>query len=195
MMKCSKTYIVFLLKVDINPSLDPFQYAYRQRTGTDDAFNSTTHLILKVLEDTKTCTSAILFPIRLYPACTGQRPLWPQISQYRCLPVFATLYPDNFIFRLSDTLLFPVLCTETTTHHPYSEIMNEMLTSFIRYVLLGVLIDNMFTWQAHLLTRMSVHGVAVLAGSPRMGHRGGIVTSHVKIEATPCSELHEGNFF
>lgn len=45
-MKCFEKYIM---------SLNPFQFAYQQGWSTDDAINSITHLILKYLEDPKTC--------------------------------------------------------------------------------------------------------------------------------------------
>ncbi len=39
-----------LLKSEVAPHLDPFQFAYRHRRSTEDAFISMTHLISKHLE-------------------------------------------------------------------------------------------------------------------------------------------------
>lgn len=45
--------MVSILKSEVNPELDPLQFAYRQGRSTDDAINSITHLTLKHLEDPK----------------------------------------------------------------------------------------------------------------------------------------------
>ena len=41
------------LRLDVQDYLDPFQYAYRQGRGTDDAVNTVVHLILKHLDKPK----------------------------------------------------------------------------------------------------------------------------------------------
>ncbi len=45
-VKCLEKYLVSLLKTDINPLLDLFQFAYRNKKSTDDAVSSITHLFL-----------------------------------------------------------------------------------------------------------------------------------------------------
>lgn len=52
-MKCFEKYIVSLLKIEVNPELDPWQFAYRKGRSTDDAVSSITHLALRHQEDTK----------------------------------------------------------------------------------------------------------------------------------------------
>ncbi len=52
-MKCFEKYVVSLLKSQIDSALDPFQFAYRQGRGTDDAIHGITHLTLKHLENPK----------------------------------------------------------------------------------------------------------------------------------------------
>ncbi len=52
-IKCFEKYVVSLLKSQIDSALDPFQFAYRQGRGTDDAINGITHLTLKHLENPK----------------------------------------------------------------------------------------------------------------------------------------------
>ena len=42
------------LRLDVQDYLKPFQYAYRQGRGTDDAVNTVVHLILKHLDKPKT---------------------------------------------------------------------------------------------------------------------------------------------
>lgn len=45
--------MVSSLKKEVDSLLDPFQFAYKQGRGTDDAINSVTHLVTKHLEDPK----------------------------------------------------------------------------------------------------------------------------------------------
>ena len=45
--------MVPLLKKEVDVHLDPFQFAYKQGRGTDDALNRITHLVTKHLEDPK----------------------------------------------------------------------------------------------------------------------------------------------
>jgi len=50
-MKCFEKIMVSFLKQDVGVFLDPFQFAYRQGRGTDDAISSISHLVRKHLED------------------------------------------------------------------------------------------------------------------------------------------------
>lgn len=52
-MKCFEKYMVSLLKTEVNPKLDPWQFAYKHHRSTNDAVSSITHLVLKHLEDPK----------------------------------------------------------------------------------------------------------------------------------------------
>lgn len=50
-MKSLERIMVGKLRVEVEHLLDPHQFAYNRGRGTDDALNSTTHVILKHLED------------------------------------------------------------------------------------------------------------------------------------------------
>lgn len=50
-MKCFEKYMVSMLKLGVNPALDPYQFAYRHSRATDDAIASITHLTVKHLEN------------------------------------------------------------------------------------------------------------------------------------------------
>ena len=50
-MKSLERIMVGKLCSEVEHLLDPHQFAYNRGRGTDDALNSTTHLILKHLED------------------------------------------------------------------------------------------------------------------------------------------------
>ena len=52
-MKSFEKYMLSVLKAEVNLALDPYQFAYRQRRGTDDAINSITHFTVKHLERPK----------------------------------------------------------------------------------------------------------------------------------------------
>lgn len=52
-MKYFEKYMVILLKIEVTPQLDPWQFAYKQGRSTEDAVGGITHLVLKHLEDTK----------------------------------------------------------------------------------------------------------------------------------------------
>ena len=52
-MKCLERIMACKLRLDVQDYLDPFQYAYRQGRGTDDAVNTVVHLILKHLDKPK----------------------------------------------------------------------------------------------------------------------------------------------
>ena len=52
-MKCLERIMACKLRVDVQDCLDPFQFAYRQGRGTDDAVNTVVHLILKHLDKPK----------------------------------------------------------------------------------------------------------------------------------------------
>lgn len=58
-MKCFKRYMVSLLKTEVKPVLDPFQFAYRERCGTEDSVNTITNANAKHLESESLCTVAI----------------------------------------------------------------------------------------------------------------------------------------
>ena len=49
-MKSFEKYMLSVLKAEVNLALDPYQFAYRQGRGTDDAINSITHFTVKHLE-------------------------------------------------------------------------------------------------------------------------------------------------
>ena len=49
-MKCLERLVACILRLDVQDYLDPFQFAYRQGRGTDDAVNTVVHLILKHLD-------------------------------------------------------------------------------------------------------------------------------------------------
>lgn len=52
-MKCFEKYMVTLLKNEVTPQLDPWQFAYKQGMSTEDGIGRITHLVLKHLENTK----------------------------------------------------------------------------------------------------------------------------------------------
>ncbi|KAK0155032.1 RNA-directed DNA polymerase from mobile element jockey [Merluccius polli] len=52
-MKAFERIMVGYLKQEVQHLLDPYQFAYQNNRGTDDALNITTHLILKHLENSK----------------------------------------------------------------------------------------------------------------------------------------------
>ncbi len=49
-MKSFEKYMLSMLKAEVNLALDPYQFAYRQGRGTDDAINSITHFTVEHLE-------------------------------------------------------------------------------------------------------------------------------------------------
>ena len=52
-MKCLECLVACKLRIGVQDYLDPFQYAYRQGRGTDDAANILVQLILKYLDKPK----------------------------------------------------------------------------------------------------------------------------------------------
>ena len=52
-MKCLERIVACKLRLYVQDYLDPFQFAYRQGRGTDDAVNTAVHLILKHLDKPK----------------------------------------------------------------------------------------------------------------------------------------------
>ena len=52
-MKCLERIVDCKLRLDVQDYLDPFQFAYRQGRGTDDAVNTVVHLILIHLDKPK----------------------------------------------------------------------------------------------------------------------------------------------
>lgn len=49
----SERLVVNVLKEEDKLSLDPFQFAYKARGGTEDAINCISHLVNRHLEDTQ----------------------------------------------------------------------------------------------------------------------------------------------
>ena len=52
-MKCLERLLTRKLYDDVKDVLDPFQVAYKDKRGTDDAVNTLVHLVLKHLEQQK----------------------------------------------------------------------------------------------------------------------------------------------
>ena len=59
-MKCLERMVACKVRSDVQDYLDPFQFAYRQGRGTDDAVNTVVHLILKHL-DKRNASARLLF--------------------------------------------------------------------------------------------------------------------------------------
>lgn len=102
-MKCFEKYMVSVLKSEVNPELDPLQFAYRQGRSTDDAINSITHLTLKHLENPK-AYARLLFIDFSYAFNTLQTHLLLQkITQMNVNPFIIKWFYSSFFFLTDRT--------------------------------------------------------------------------------------------
>ncbi|KAI3373201.1 hypothetical protein L3Q82_006516 [Scortum barcoo] len=90
-MKCFERLVLKHIKSVLQPSLDPFQFAYWSNRSTDDAISTALHTALTHL-DTKDCYFRMLF------------------IDFSCLQAFNTIIPQQLIVKLDQLGTNTSLC-------------------------------------------------------------------------------------
>ena len=135
-MKSFEKYMLSLLKAEVNLVLDPYQFAYRQGRGTDDAINTLQpHLLISKLRKMSVNPFLIKWYFSFLTNRSQQVRVNNTLSECKsistgapqgcvCFPVLFTLYsndctgshPRNLVFKCSnDTAILSLLHKDFST--------------------------------------------------------------------------------
>ena len=99
-MKCLERIVACKLRLDVQDYLDPFQYAYRQGRGTDDAVNTVVHLILKHLDKPKANVRLVFIDVSSAFNLIQPHTLLTNLKQMNVNPYIIKWYHSFLTYRV-----------------------------------------------------------------------------------------------